>query len=189
MFSVGVKNMKNILLILICLFVLPAVLSDVSVQHEVPKTAENELIVVSVLIDPDSDLEAFDIAEFIPVNWEIENWEIDGYDGDIAFESYNQEYRGEEYKMNHWQLNDDVSNDIGLEFTISGKSEGNYDFVSVWTYPIAFGSESYDVTVVGNNADGAGITGFAVNPVVEESNDIVNTISDVLKDINSIELY
>ena len=74
------------LILLISLVILSSALGEVNVEHSFGTFEEGENIVISVVIEPDSKLKQFDIAEMIPVDWEIQDWEIKGYDSKISYE-------------------------------------------------------------------------------------------------------
>ena len=143
----GDDILRTILFILACLFALSAGFCQVSVEHTTTPSFDSKPILVTVYISSDSNLKVFDLGEFMPASWQVESWKINGYNGQVSFEEMPQSYIGKQYNLNHWQLKDGFSGKISLEYTISGKKAGSYEFSSVWLYPNSFGTGTYKLDV------------------------------------------
>ena len=95
---------------------------------------------VSLIIEPDTTYNGFDLAELIPLDYRIDSWDVIGYNKDkINFDTRNDvSFIRNTYYGNHWEFTEGISKPILLRYTIDTREiEGK--FMSVWTHPNGFG--------------------------------------------------
>ena len=170
------RIMKRIAILLILVCFLPIAFADPSVSKQIPnEVQENIDFTVTLVIDTDS-VDKFDIAEFIPEDWEITDWDIKP-ELNIDFDSITMNFMKETRNMNHWKFNS-VADEITIEYTVQAEGLGTYEFITLWLHPNGFDSFSDDVKVVKEVKEDSNtgvITGFAINPEpeIEEALEIV----------------
>ncbi len=161
--------MKKLLLLVLIIFIIPLALADPSISIDMPREVEKGTSFKVILtIDTDSE-DKFDIAVFIPEDWEIVDWDITPKLG-VDFETSAQEFLGEEHNMNHWKFNS-VSDEIVIEYTVDAKNIGKYEFITLWMCPSGFDYISNKIEVVApkveehSSSSTSSITGFVVKEI------------------------
>ena len=157
--------MKKIILISFVALMFSIALAEPSVLVKAPKEVEIGNFSVIININPDS-ADKFDIAEFVPKNWQISSWKINP-SVDVNFDSYLQDFKGESYNMNHWKLNS-VADKMTLKYEIYARNVGEYNFVTLWVYPGGFNLLTNKIIVVEpthSSSKNDGVTGYVINPI------------------------
>ncbi len=124
---------------------------DISVSKSMPSRVDPEgTLTTTYTITPTGTVTGFDMAELMPVDWEISSWDISGYSKDDIETSIqdSQEFMGSTYDGYHWEFTDDLTSAVTLTYTINVPvSSGNYDFVSIYTYPGGFEKDENTLSV------------------------------------------
>lgn len=157
--------MRYLAIMCLLFFVISIASAEPQVSRNMQDSAEvGEILTVVLTINPDSE-SRIDIAEFIPLDWEIVDWVVSPK-LNVNYESNTQEFLGAKRNMNHWGF-ESVSDEIIIEYTIIAKEVGQHDFVMLWVYPNGFDSSSETMVVSEKqeNAVPSGITGYFVQPV------------------------
>ena len=179
--------MRVILFALIFVLVVSAVYAEPSINKEMPlETEEGTTIEIRIIITPNS-VDRFDIAEMIPLGWEIDTWNVNP-DVDVSLNS--REHRDK--LINHWNFNS-VFEDVELTYNLKAEEVGEFDFKTIFIYPIGMHEELNELTVYekSENEISSPLTGRFIGTnqekESEENNLIFNIFSRLRESISSIK--
>lgn len=145
------KKMFLVAVMIAMMFMVSAVYAaEVSVSKSFPSRVDpNGVLTVTFTISPGELISGFDLAELIPEGWTVSNWDVSGYQkSHVTQETRTQSYGGNTYAAYHWKFGNEFSSPVTFTYTLNVPvSSGDYGFVSIWTYPGGFSSDSKTLSV------------------------------------------
>lgn len=141
---------KIALVILVSLLVLSIANAQIGIVKDIPEEFKvREASTVQITIKPVS-YESFDIAELLPVGWEISSWEASGNFSMVILEHTKTSYLDSVREVYTWSSTGPTNQDIVITYTFTPRSVGTYNITTVTTYspPPGFDTEDMQVSVV-----------------------------------------
>lgn len=170
-------NNRFVVVILALVFILPIALGDVALNRQMPNAVQVEnTINISLDFRSTKNIDAFDVVEFVPLGWEVSAWSVSNYDKDsVALESIpSYTYQGKARTAYHWNFRGGLSNEqVLLVYTLKAKETGSNEFITVWTYPGGFNTNTTIMSVL----PGEGVI-FCGNGVCELGESSFNCLED-----------
>jgi len=124
--------------------------ATVDVSKSFPSRVDpNGVLTVTFTISPGEAITGFDLAELIPEGWTITSWDVSGYEkAHVTQDTQAQSYGGTDYTAYHWAFGNEFSSAVTFTYTLDVPvASGDYGFVSIWTYPGGFSSDSKTLSV------------------------------------------
>jgi len=131
---------------------IPIALGDVNVNRKMPSSTQlGNTFNVSLEFKSSKHIDAFDVVEFLPYGWEITNWTVYGYNkNSVVLENIpNYQYQGKIRTAYHWSFREGLdTSQVLLVYTLKAKDTGSQEFITVWTYPGGFKTNTTIISVV-----------------------------------------
>ena len=144
---------RYVILAVLLLVSLSLAFGDVSVDRQMPSPIEvGHDTNISLKFTSSTNIDAFDVVEFIPHGWTISNWTVYGYNKNSVvlevMKTYT--YKGKIRTAYHWSFRDGLSagSEAMLVYTLKPKDVGSQEFVTVLTYPGGFNANTTIMSVL-----------------------------------------
>ncbi|MCD6576019.1 MAG: hypothetical protein J7K73_02575 [Nanoarchaeota archaeon] len=125
---------------------------EVIVDREMPSSTEvGSLVNISLKLKSTTNIDAFDVVEFVPHGWELVDWKVYGYDKTyvILEEIPTYTYKGKIRTAYHWSFKNGLGpSEVLLVYTLKVEEPGSQEFITVTTYPGGFNTNTTIMSVV-----------------------------------------
>jgi hypothetical protein len=172
-------NNRIAILIMVIALSIPFALGEVYFDRNMPSPVEvNHNVTITIKASSTKPIDAFDVVEFIPYGWKISDWSVENYNKNaVVLETLPEyTYQGKVRTAYHWSFRDGLDNEkVTLTYTLTAKDVGSKEFITVWTYPGGFKTNTTMLSVI----PGKGIV-FCGNGVCELGENSQNCPQDCL---------
>ena len=143
---------RAILILLALTLSISLAAGEVYFEREMPTSVKlGSIVNVSIEANSSKPIDAFDVVEFIPYGWEVSNWTVENYNKNaVVLEKLDKyTYQGAVRTAYHWSFRDGLDKEpVKLVYTLKAKDSGSQEFITVWTYPGGFKTNTTIMSVI-----------------------------------------
>jgi hypothetical protein len=142
---------KIIFLIVISLLVISISAAEIDVSRTASESIQVNEPYTATLKTGTVTYSQFDIAELLPVGWELVDWSVSGNASAVNFEHSTTSYIGSVREVYKWSFSEAAANGIELGYTAIPRRAGSFNITTMLTYssPAGFSSAENKIFVGG----------------------------------------
>jgi hypothetical protein len=142
---------KIIFLIVVSLLVISISAADIGISRTASEPVQVNEPYTATLKTGAVTYSQFDIAELLPVGWELVDWSASGNASAVKFEHSTTSYIGSVREVYKWSFSEAAANGVEVKYTAIPRRAGSFNITTMTTYssPAGFSSAENKIFVGG----------------------------------------